>query len=169
MTQIVVTGSPQSGKTAWIRRMTTGEWTPTTHPVPTSLLIHIRQTPTASSVEGMVFELVETDTPLTVPAAACILFVRRQSIDSLRTLIDALPAHLPVVVCFSRADEHIVGRKAFLNILATIVQEYRGRRYLRAYHISARSCYNLEKPLLDLARVVRGEPNLIFTEAPSTD
>ena len=66
---------------------------------------------------------------------------------------------LPVVLCGNKVDCR--DRQVKPEMIT-----YHRRAGLQYYDISARSCYNFEKPILYLLRKLMGDPELAFVEAP---
>jgi GTP-binding nuclear protein Ran len=167
--KVVLLGSGGCGKTAWIRRLVTGDF-------------YKEYQPTVGvEVHPAVFETDEGKVAVNFwdvagihalgglrdgyhfNADAAILFYDLTSASSYQDVrkwyeeFERISPRKPLVLCGTKVDSPEEDQR----VTAPTIQRELGCVY---FPISALSCYNYEKPVLEILRRLRNSPNLRFVE-----
>jgi len=169
--KLLLVGDGGIGKTSFVNRHITGEFQKKYMP---TMGIEIHPLPIYTTHGAMIFTVCDITTSLKhteiraglFKAAHCAIIMF--DVTS-RITYKALPNYyreivqccgqIPMVICGNKVD--VKERK----IRAKDITFHR-KKNLQYYDISVRSNYNFEKPFLYLARVLVGDPNLIFVDPP---
>lgn len=174
--KLVVVGSSGSGKSTFIRRHLTGEYSkqhnPTLGVELHPLVFHTSRGPIRFNVYDMAgnptFGGTTGDAHL-VGAHAALVFDDHsapsvQELDAWVNKVGFLP-YLNVVVCHNKADEHFRSEQMPAAWMAK-VNELRAAGFVQ-YQISARSNYNFDKPFLHLTRRLLNDDGVRLVESPA--
>lgn len=167
--KVAVMGSGGSGKTTWLRRHITGQFVPTyiptigveVHPITFKttdgdICVNFWDTAGQEKLGGL-------RDGYYISADAGIVFYdcsnKLSYLDVMQWARDFLrvAAGKPIVICGNKVDlpeetQKIVNPTIHRDLECSL------------YPVSALSCYNYEKPILDLLRKLRGKPELTFVE-----
>jgi GTP-binding nuclear protein Ran len=162
--KIAVFGAQSSGKSAWIKRLCTGDFE---HGNTKSTQLIVTPVQVATSQGHIIFELWDLPSDLSYEdtvgcfdrSAGALLFLTgvaeqdRVWFNRFRRIC----GEIPLILCMSKSDmKGVMNRKhsAYMNNLAPGEPKY---------FVSAKSNLNLEKPILELARSSLNDTKLFFS------
>lgn len=80
--------------------------------------------------------------------------------------INRVCGKIPIVICGNKVDEK--GRKVLPMDIRSFLDEL-DRYDIKYYDLSSKTNYNFEKPILNIARLIRGDPDLNITESDAIE
>lgn len=164
--KIVVAGSANTGKTCFIRRHLTGEFTEDCQPTPRAVALTLTFVTTRGQI---VFELWDVPGAEKAPAIwdhfsgarGVLAFydasASKGSISEALAIVNATP-NLVAVLCGGKAD--LLEEKVALGAWSSPPS-------LAHFQVSAKNDYNVDKPFLVLARAFLNDPLLCFVKKPA--
>ncbi|KAL6061686.1 VWFA domain-containing protein, variant 4 [Balamuthia mandrillaris] len=88
-----------------------------------------------------------------------------QSVNQWFKCLNNLAPAVPIVLCASKTDEQ--DNRLVLSKIAAVERACHHSNILCSMRLSAKTCFNIEKPFLTLARSLCGDPSLVFVETPA--
>ena len=177
--KLVLLGDTRVGKTSFVRRHATGEFSRTYEPSRTLTVGPLKFHTTAGRTQFSVWECPSQgglgDSYYIGADCAIIMFDRSrpasmQSVANRISSLQHLCPEIPIVIVGSHAD--IKSPKYTVINVQKFYRELRVRfgyhRVIAYYDISSKSNYNFEKPFLALMRKLKNDQNLQSTEHPLT-
>lgn len=155
---VSIVGDHKVGKTSFINRLKTGrfsqDYVPTIEAKSTLLNFSTSQGEIKLNVIENCFEPVD---------AAIIMFdVTSHSsysiVEQLYRKLTLINSNIPIVLCGNKLDLTSEGGNPFKYI------KFHLENNLQYYHLSSKTNFNYEKPLLYIMRKVTGDANLVYTE-----
>jgi len=165
----LIVGSVGVGKTTFIKRHYTGEfekvYVPTIEPSETKLNF---QTNFGSMTFNTIDVSGEKDLQknIVTKADCAIIMFDVTSRLSYKHIVEwfrdirAIKENIPIILIGTKVD--VQDRKVKAKQIT-----FHRKKNLQYYDVSSKSCYNLEKPFLSLARKLTNEPDLLFVDAPA--
>lgn len=166
---ILMVGAGDVGKTTYLTRITTGEYTFTYTPtVNTGYQTVYKQYIGNNSYVH--FEVFESLNYIDGPWDAIIGMFDRTNLESFNYLIEQVkqfPNEIPVVYVGNKVDvkNTFMSGLAFRNLIADVFNLKKSMYF----DLSAKSNFNYEKPFLVLARYLMKDPVLEFCYCPDKD
>jgi GTP-binding nuclear protein Ran len=174
--KLIVVGDGGIGKTTYLKRYRTGEFT-TKYIETLGVEVNPIQIYTsAGQVTFNVWDCAGTEKygglrdGYYIGAQAAILMFDLTQKESYKNVekrylaIRAVCPSIPIVLCGNKADEDIDRCQYHVKMADSI---FRRKYNLQYYSISAKSRYNIEKPFLYIARCLLGNNELSFVKAPA--
>ena len=162
---IAVVGQSKCGKSAWIHRITTGAFLKPTDGILWTFRIF------KTTCGDIKVKFIECTDFQKLPNAAILMYdvLNKSSLDY---VLEMKPETIPFVLCGTKADrvkteysyecddDCGVEKEVSTNAVYPPFEEFHGK--YKFYEISALSNYNLEKPILEILRVLKNDPKLEF-------
>lgn len=159
---VLMVGTEGCGKTAFVHRFATGDFlaegprpSPSFHRVKLELQLE-------SGAKGELFLNIFESNNVAHDVCrakydATLLFFDVENIDSMLSVLTQLKSPDyecgPIIVCGNKVDRSFKKVRHFNKIIVGLRADGTIREY---YDVSAKSCYNFDKPFLSLAKIVHG-------------
>ena len=154
-----ILGSPNCGKTTFLRRHIDGHFS--NQPLPTNKIVF-------NTTEGQYeFRMCESDFPREAQQDAYIVMFDAADVQSFmfaRTCISQIRQHfgmqVPIVFCRIQIDKRFKDIRGLVNAM----QSFSLVTECTMFDVSAKSNYNFEKPFLAIMRMISNNPTLRLKE-----